>query len=90
MFNLFIPGRVYEVLPVVYVTSGVSTAMMIDQMLAIVSGLLLISAGCLVWRMRHVYRRQSRQQAAYQRAMRRRNDARDLEKSLRQIQGRLR
>ena len=58
MFDFYKPKWLYEVLPFLYAVSGVATILTIKNNLAWISGLLLISAGGVVWKLRRGYRRQ--------------------------------
>jgi hypothetical protein len=50
---------VYESLPYVYAAMGLVTiAVLGDSTLGLVSGLMLITAGGLIWRLRYLYRKQ--------------------------------
>jgi hemerythrin-like metal-binding protein len=51
------PKWLYESLPHVYLTSGVLTVVWLRNPFAVLSGLLLVSAGAAVLRMRHRFRR---------------------------------
>ena len=50
------PKWLYETLPYVYVAGGIATAGLLQNLIATISGLLLLSAGALVLTMRHNYR----------------------------------
>lgn len=50
------PKWLYETLPYVYVAGGIATAGLLQNIIATISGLLLLSAGALVLTMRHNYR----------------------------------
>lgn len=50
------PAWLYEALPYVYVGTGLLVAIKMDHLLALFGGLLLISAGIVVWRSRMIYR----------------------------------
>lgn len=89
MFGVYLPERLYEALPYLYVTSGVGTMVMIQGLLALVSGLLLVGAGSVVWRWRRAYRRLMRPDPT-QSVGQRQADRRELENALRQINDRLR
>lgn len=49
--------RVYEILPYVYMASGVLAMLVLTNLVAVFSGLLLILAGALVWILRSDHRR---------------------------------
>lgn len=51
------PDAIYRVLPFFYVSAGLLTMLLIRNWLAVVSGLILVSAGGIVWSMRIRYRR---------------------------------
>lgn len=55
-----LPGWLYEPLPYIYVITGLFTAFNLDILLGRVSGLLLISAGVIVWHLRFQFRRDVR------------------------------
>ncbi|GJL81207.1 MAG: hypothetical protein DHS20C01_08410 [marine bacterium B5-7] len=50
--GFYIPEPIYKVLPVLYIGSGIATALYIPSVVSVLSGLLLISAGIMVimWR----------------------------------------
>ncbi len=50
------PKWLYETMPYVYIVAGFATAGMLQNAVALVSGMLLLSAGALVLTMRHTYR----------------------------------
>jgi hemerythrin-like metal-binding protein len=50
------PKWLYETMPYVYIVAGFATAGMLQNAVATVSGMLLLSAGALVLTMRHTYR----------------------------------
>ena len=48
----YVPGPIYRILPIVYIGAGVMTMAFVPHVIAFLSGVLLISAGLLVfiWR----------------------------------------
>jgi hypothetical protein len=52
-----LPNRVYELLPYVYISTGVLAMSMLGHFVAVISGLILIIAGALVWILRSDHRR---------------------------------
>lgn len=58
--QFYLPGWLYERLPHAYVTSGFSTLLALEHLLAWFSGALLIGAGLLVWKVRRDSRRPQR------------------------------
>jgi len=50
------PKWLYETMPYVYIVAGFATAGMLQNAVATISGMLLLSAGALVLTMRHTYR----------------------------------
>lgn len=56
MWRTYKPEWLYELLPFLYVGVGVMTILMLRNPVAAVSGMLLISAGVVVWSMRRNYR----------------------------------
>lgn len=50
------PKWLYETLPYVYLVAGIATAALLRNVIATISGVLLLSAGALVLTMRHNYR----------------------------------
>jgi hypothetical protein len=57
MFNHYQPRWLYETLPYLYVGSGVVSLTTLEHLLSTFSGLLLVSAGVVVWKLRHDHRR---------------------------------
>lgn len=55
-----LPNWLYEPLPYLYVLVGIITAYSLDILLGRISGLLLISAGVIVWHLRFQHRREVR------------------------------
>lgn len=51
-----LPKWLYETLPYVYIVGGIGTTAMLQNIVATISGVLLLSAGALVLTMRHNYR----------------------------------
>lgn len=56
MFDYYQPRWLYETLPYLYVGSGVLSVATLDHLLSAFSGLLLVSAGLVVWKLRHDHR----------------------------------
>ncbi len=56
-----LPKWLYETLPYVYIVAGIATAGMLQNVVATISGVLLLSAGALVLTMRHNYRSSRRE-----------------------------
>lgn len=54
------PEWLYEALPYLYVASGVVTAALLSNVVGTISGLLLISAGVIIWKLRRDYRAKNR------------------------------
>ncbi|OBP14015.1 hypothetical protein A5320_15245 [Rheinheimera sp. SA_1] len=52
-----LPNRVYEVLPYVYISTGAVAMSLLGHLVAVLSGLILIVAGALVWILRSDHRR---------------------------------
>jgi len=55
------PKWLYETLPYVYIVGGIGTTAILQNVVATISGVLLLSAGALVLTMRHNYRAGSRE-----------------------------
>ena len=55
------PEWLYRALPCIYVASGIATILVLRNKMAVFSGLMLISAGAIVWFMRTASRRQARE-----------------------------
>lgn len=55
-----IPDWLYEPLPYLYTLAGIATVVMLDVLIGKLSGILLISAGIVIWHLRFVYRRHHR------------------------------
>lgn len=61
MFNLFRghkPQWLYESLPYIYIATGVLTFLHLRNVIAFLSGCMLITAGAMVWSIRHKYRKE--------------------------------
>ena len=56
MFDSYKPRWLYEALPYMYAGSGVLSFNTLNHTLSSVSGLLLVFAGVVVWKLRHDYR----------------------------------
>ncbi len=52
-----LPNRVYEVLPYSYICLGTLSMLLLDHYVAVMSGVVLIVAGALVWILRSDHRR---------------------------------
>lgn len=52
-----LPNRVYEGLPYIYISTGVLAMSLLGNFVAVLSGLILIVAGALVWILRSDHRR---------------------------------
>jgi hemerythrin-like metal-binding protein len=61
-----LPKWLYETLPYVYIAGGIATAGLLQNLIAMMSGMLLLSAGALILTMRHNYRAGDQQQDAVQ------------------------
>ena len=57
MLNFHKPRWLYETLPYLYVGSGIASLSTLDHLLSIFSGLMLVSAGIVVWKLRYDHRR---------------------------------
>lgn len=55
-----IPIWIYEPLPYLYTLMGVIATFVLDELVGKLSGLLLVSAGLVVWNLRFTYRRHHR------------------------------
>jgi hypothetical protein len=53
---MWLPDKVYEVLPYLYAVAGFITAYYFETPVGYVSGFLLLLTACLVWMMRRDYR----------------------------------
>lgn len=53
---MWLPDRIYEVLPYLYAIAGFSTAVYFDTPVGYVSGFLLLLTAGIVWMMRRDYR----------------------------------
>jgi len=56
MLNYHTPHWLYETLPYLYVGSGVASLATLDHLLSAFSGLMLVSAGIVVWKLRYNHR----------------------------------
>jgi hypothetical protein len=52
-----LPNRLYEVLPYIYISTGALAMSLLGHFVAVISGLILIVAGALVWILRSDHRR---------------------------------
>ena len=52
-----LPAKLYEVLPYVYLGSGISIMLMFDTWLTMVSGILIAISGAVIWVLRSDHRR---------------------------------
>jgi len=52
-----LPNHVYEVLPYIYISTGAISMSLLGNIVAVLSGLILIVAGALVWILRSEHRR---------------------------------
>ena len=68
MFDFHKPDWLYEALPYVYVLAGIATITNLGNVLSMVSGGLLVSAGLFIWWMRRTYRRTQKRQSVDRRA----------------------
>jgi hypothetical protein len=57
MSQIYLPGWLYERLPHAYVTSGFSTLLTLEHLASYISGVLLVTAGVVVWKVRRDARR---------------------------------
>ena len=55
---MFLPDWIYRMLPVAYLIGGLVISYRMDSFIGVASGVLLGSAGLLVWKMRSDYRRE--------------------------------
>lgn len=60
LYRKFKPNWLYELLPYIYAVIGVVTIVVLQNIMSVISGLALISAGGYVWTMRWSYRRSPR------------------------------
>lgn len=54
------PGWLYEPLPFIYAAMGVVALLTLEAGVGKISGVLLISAGIVIWKLRFTYRRRRR------------------------------
>lgn len=52
-----IPRPLYELLPYLYFAIGIAAATNLHPLFGRVSGLLLVAAGLIIWRLRRAYRK---------------------------------
>lgn len=64
--GVHLPGWLYESLPYIYGASGVLAVFVLRGIAAFISGILLLSAGFIIWIMRRDYRRQAAARPARQ------------------------
>lgn len=64
MFEDDLPTWLYELLPSLYVASGLGVALFLPGRLSTFSGVLLVCAGLRVFAMRHMHRRDERMRLA--------------------------
>jgi hypothetical protein len=55
-----IPDWLYEPLPYLYVLMGLIATIVLESLIGKISGVLLISAGLVIWNLRFTYRRRKR------------------------------
>jgi hypothetical protein len=55
-----IPDWLYEPLPYIYALAGIASIIMLDVTFGKISGVLLISAGVVIWNLRYTYRKRHR------------------------------
>ena len=53
---MWLPDRLYELLPYLYAVAGFLTATFIDTPVGFASGFILLFTACIVWMMRRDYR----------------------------------
>ena len=53
---MWLPDKLYELLPTLYGAAGLSVVYVFDTPIGQVSGILLVLTACLVWIMRRDYR----------------------------------
>lgn len=56
MLNFYKPHWLYEALPYVYVASGLASFAVLDHLLSAFSGLMLVTAGLVVGKLRYDHR----------------------------------
>ncbi len=56
MLNFHKPRWLYETLPFLYLGSGVASLTVLDHLLSVFSGLMLVSAAIVVWKLRYEHR----------------------------------
>jgi hypothetical protein len=54
--TMWLPDRLYELLPYLYAVAGFLTATFIDTPVGFASGFILLFTACIVWMMRRDYR----------------------------------
>lgn len=59
-----VPDWLYEPLPYLYVLMGLIATIVLDAIVGKISGVLLISAGFVIWNLRFTYRRRHRRPKA--------------------------
>ena len=55
-----VPDWLYEPLPYLYALAGIFSIITLDAVIGKISGVLLISAGVVIWHLRYTYRRRHR------------------------------
>jgi hypothetical protein len=61
-YGMDLDEKIYELLPMAYISAGLLTLLLMDSRLKILPALLLVGAGALVWIWRRNARRSVRQQ----------------------------
>jgi hypothetical protein len=61
---LMLPRRLYEILPYIYITTGILSALLIHSRLVVIASMLMIMAGVIIVSMRISNRRSLTQQRA--------------------------
>lgn len=85
VFRVHKPDWLYESLPYLYAAAGLIVALVLPGWAAKFSGLLLISAGITVWKIRRDYRQRARREQEAERAMALAMEKHNSEPSLVQI-----
>ncbi len=66
--TFYLPYPVYRVLPLVYIVFGVLTPIYVSHVMAVISGILLVSAGVLTFLWRSAARSEARRRARARRS----------------------